>query len=289
MATVVAVHRGTSVTVRFDDGSDARVSLSPGDAEICADDALAPTIESSTGPPTPTVSRSRRHGGSGGGSSSTRSLRPKPRRSAKKIVRTLGPGGRVLREGEGTALTEERARALLDTAPHKLVGLAYQEHHRGYGGWWDTTVTGISSECIGNDSNGSNGGKGKNKDAVNKRWPESVNVGQMDRSVDENKDETAAGKDDEGDADEPDFVYTRKISGFLSRLRIWDKHREAEWQATLQEEGEEEEEERVAVQADKAKVGRFVLGTFSQLFHVTIHTHTHIEGAPPRGYVLLLW
>lgn len=248
MATVVAVHRSASVTVRFDDGSDARVTLAPGDAETCADGALAPTTVSGSdggGPPTPTSSRSR------GGGSSNRSPRPSSRRraaaaaAATKGVRALGPGGRVLRDGEGLALTEERARALLDTAPEKLVGLTYQEKHPGYGGWWETTVTEVSSERIGDEGRGGGGGGGKNKDGVNKRWPESVVVGQMDRSSEETGGAAA------GNGEEQDFVYTRKTSSFLSRLRAWDKQRWAEWEATL-----EEEEEEAADAVAEAKVRR---------------------------------
>lgn len=247
MATVVAVHRHAMVTVRFDDGSDTRVTLAPGDAEICADGALVPTAPaSSSGPPTPTSSRSR------GGGSSNRSPRPSRRRAAaaaKKAVRALGPGGRVLREGEGLALTEQRARALLDTDPERLVGLVYQEKHPGYGGWWETFVTEVSSERIGDT------GGGKGNDGINKLWPESVVVGQMDRSAATGG---AGAKKDE----EPDFVYTRKIGSLLTRLRTWDKHREAEWEATLEKEKEEEEEEDAADATADAKVRQAVCACF---------------------------
>lgn len=229
MSTVVAVHRGGTVTVRFDDGSEERVTLSPGDVETCPDDALAPAAGHS-GPPTPNAFRSR--GGGSNRSSPRKSSGRGTGRAAVQAVRTLGPGGRVLKEGEGKVLTEERARALLDTAPERLVGLVYQENHVGYGGWWETTVTRTSEKRVG-DAGGD--GNEKNQDAaVRKRWPESVTVGQMDRSAREEGD-SASGKEDEDDG--PDFVYTRKMSVFLSRLRAWDKHREAEWEATLEEEG----------------------------------------------------
>eukprot|EP00752_Nemacystus_decipiens_P006657 g5985.t1 len=238
MATVVAVHRHATVTVRFDDGSDSRVTLAPGDAEICADGALAPTppaSSSSSGPPTPTSSRSR------GGGSSNRSPRPSRKRAAEKAVRVLGPGGRVLCEGEGLALTEQRARALLDTAPERLVGMMYHEKHPGYGGWWETFVTEVSRERVG-DGGGGGGGSGKSNDVTNKLWPESVTVGQMERSA--TTGEAAAKKDEE-----PDFVYTRKIGAFLGRLRKWDKHREAEWEATLEKERDEGETADATAQA----------------------------------------
>ncbi|CAB1121015.1 unnamed protein product [Ectocarpus sp. CCAP 1310/34] len=233
MATVVGVHRGSSVTVRFDDGSKARVTLSPGDAEICADDALAPAASE---PPAPASSSSRGGGGGGGGGG-----RRRPGSGvAVKGVRALGAGGRVLGEGEGKALTEERAKALLDTAPQKLVGLVYQEHHRGYGGWWETVVTEVSEERMGDS-----GGAGRDKDGGgNAMWPESVVVGQMDRSGEKVKAKAgsaaaSSGEGGGGDDDEPDFVYTRKTRSLLSRLRTWDKHREAEWEATALEADDE--------------------------------------------------
>ncbi|CAN0210342.1 unnamed protein product, partial [Ectocarpus sp. 12 AP-2014] len=233
MATVVGVHRGSSVTVRFDDGSEARVTLSPGDAEICADDALAPAASE---PPAPASSRSRGGGGGGGGGG-----RRRPGRGVvAKGVRALGAGGRVLGEGEGKALTEERAKVLLDTAPQKLVGLVYQEHHRGYGGWWETVVTEVSEERMGDS-----GGAGRDKDGGgNAMWPESVVVGQMDRSGEKVKTKAgpaaaSSGEGGGGDDGEPDFVYTRKTRSLLSRLRTWDKHREAEWEATALEADDE--------------------------------------------------
>ncbi|CAN0000443.1 unnamed protein product [Scytosiphon promiscuus] len=171
MSTVVAVHRGGGVTVRFDDGSEERVTLSPGDAETCPDDALAPTPTTTTGSSsgggssTPSSSsRSRGARGSGSGRSSLGKSTRTGGRAGGKAVRTLGPGGRVLREGEGAVLTEQRAKALLDTAPERLVGLVYQENHIGYGGWWETTVTEISEK--------------RNQDAtISKLWPESVKLG----------------------------------------------------------------------------------------------------------------
>eukprot|EP00903_Cladosiphon_okamuranus_P015361 g14187.t1 len=245
MATVVAVHRNASVTVRFDDGSDTRVTLAPGDAEVCADGALAPTMPvSNSGPPTPTSSRSR------GGGSSNRNPRPSSRRraaAAKNMVRALGPGGRVLREGDGLALTEHRAQALLDTAPERLVGLVYQEKHPGYGGWWETFVTEVSSKRIGDG-----GGGEKSKDDLNKLWPESVVVGQMEVSAAAGGAAAAARKGEE----EPDFVYTRKTGSLLTRLRAWDKHREAEWEATLEKEREEEEAADAIAEAKPSPVRR---------------------------------
>lgn len=248
MATVVGVHRGSSVTVRFDDGSEARVTLSPGDAEICADDALAPAASE---PPAPASSRSRGGGGGGGGRRPGRGV-------VAKGVRALGAGGRVLGEGEGKALTEERAKALLDTAPQKLVGLVYQEHHRGYGGWWETVVTEVSEERM-----GGSGGAGRDRDGGgNAMWPETVVVGQMDRSGEKVKTKAgsaaASSGEGDGDDDEPDFVYTRKTRSLLSRLRTWDKHREAEWEATALEADDE-----AAAAAAEPKVRRRTVVLFS--------------------------
>lgn len=252
-ACTQVVQRGTAVTARSKDCSDARVKVSPGDAETSADDAVALTTVSSTGSPTPTVSRSSGDVGgggssgkspSGGGGGRTRSPTPSARRPARKNVRALGAGGRVLRGDEDKTLTEKRARALLDKEPQKLVGLVYHERHLGYGGWWETTVTGVSSECLGDDSNG---GNGKRRDGMDERWPKSVTVGHMHRLTDENKDETASKRKDEAGDDGPGVVYIRKTGGLLSRLRTWDKHREAEREATVQE-------ERVTAGAGNAKV-----------------------------------
>ncbi|CAN0501812.1 unnamed protein product, partial [Ectocarpus sp. 8 AP-2014] len=110
-----------------------------------------------------------------------------------------------------------------------------------YGGWWETVVTEVSEERMGDS-----GGAGRDKDGRgNAMWPESVVVGQMDRSGEKVKTKAgsaaaaSSGQGGDGDDDEPDFVYTRKTRSLLSRLRTWDKHREAEWEATALEADDE--------------------------------------------------
>ena len=239
MGTVVVLHRGGAVTIRFDDGSDIRVTLKAGDAETCPDhELIAPELSAvveatargrSGAGRGASPSRSRGGGGGGGGGS----RRPGRGRSGGNGARALGPGGRVLEAGEGVVLTENRARALLETDPNRLIGLVYQECHPGYGGWWKTTVIEISSERIGDGKvgKGKKDGVGVGAD-VEALWPVSVTVGQAAREEDgaeEGEGEGSQGSDSSSDG--PEFTYKRKTSVLLSRLRAWDKHREASWQA----------------------------------------------------------
>lgn len=216
MGTVITVHlNGSEVTVRFDSGSEERVSLSPGDAEICADTELAPRLAD---PPPPQATRSP--GVSG------KKYRLSKGRAGIRAVQAIGLGRQVLAEGEGVRLTEVRARALLDTAPEKLVGLAYQEYHPGYGGGWETVISEISSERVVRNLASCAGGNNcgdRNKSSVNQvLWPESVVVVQSERSV-------GRGEKEEGEKEERDrdYTYTRKMGGLLARLKTSDKRREA--------------------------------------------------------------
>ena len=126
-------------------------------------------------------------------------------------------------------LTENRARALLDTDPGRLVGLEYQEFHPGYGRWWRTFVTEVSSERIGDGEAGGGGtnneGAGADAEAL---WPLSVMVGQRARGKGGKEGEGSEGSES---SEGPEIVYKRKTSVLLSRLRAWDKHLEASWRA----------------------------------------------------------
>lgn len=206
MGTVVAVHRGLSVTVRFDDGSAERVTLCPGDAELCADDAYgAPSCSALT---TPSAGS---EGTCSGRDSSSSNSRPRTRSSStrecdKKDARVfgLGFGGHKLGNEEGLVLTEARARALLDTVPGKLRGLMYQEQIRGYG-WWKTLVTEVSKERVGRHP-----GAEPERDEIDTRWPKEVKVEQIDPTG----------------RSEGWFPAQRKVGELLAHARAWDRQRE---------------------------------------------------------------
>lgn len=232
MGTIVAVHRGATVTVRYDDGSEARVDLGGAvkDAEICEDTALLPSplpspassfSEIPAFSPSSSFSSSSRSRGRGktrrngsrdfsamgGGGGGETDASGKSVGGGRGRARVIGADGRVLGEDEGAALTVGRAGALLDTAPEKLVGLTYQEFHRPYGGWRETVVTEVTEARVGDYATGDNEG-------LNARWPQGVTVEQVYPAA-----------DDDGREVELAFSSRRRMGALLSRLRVWDKQR----------------------------------------------------------------
>lgn len=199
LGTVVAIRRGSSVTIRFDDGSEERVTLCPGDAELCADDAVV----SSGGEDTTNI-RSDRHAEAANMASKVRSARDGGARAGRTRddARVSDASGSANKDHRGLVLTEGRAKALLDTVPEKLVGLTFQEFHRGYGGWWEMTITHVSPEKVEDNV--------RDVEDINPHWPESVMAEQVDPSG----------------ASPGSCRVRRKVGLLLSRLRAWDKQRE---------------------------------------------------------------
>lgn len=127
----------------------------------------------------------------------------------------------MLGKHDVNVLSEPRARALLDTAPQKLVGLTYQELHQGYGGWWQTKIIDVEYEGAGVDA-----GKGGETHGVDPRWPSGVVVEQKDPTGE------SRGK----------FRARRRVRALLTKLKTWDRQRLELWKEAQEKQEEEEHE-----------------------------------------------
>ena len=196
MGTVIQVHGDGEVTVRYDEGSEEKLQLVPGQAETCLDHDLSPPVQARL-----TVTSSRSRGGSAGGNN-------KNFRAMQKDWRALDPwGGRILGGEDGKLLTKARATALLETAPEKLTGLTYREKVFGFG-WWHAVVREVVF-----------GGAEGEKRGVDPSWPVAV-------MVDSEPVDSAQGAE-KGNSDKDrlrTFGSKLKIRIFLGKLHAWDKY-----------------------------------------------------------------
>lgn len=155
-----------------------------------------------------------------GGTATSRS-----RSGQHNTPRSVEPKAHTPAKHKSKTLTETRGRELLETDPENLVGLTYQEHHRGYGGWWESEITEVLYSDGGVRVAGARGQQRPLAVVVKLTDPRGDSAGTWDGE--------------------------RKIRALLTKLKAWDKRRRELRGEERNEEGERQEKEQGEAEVQK--------------------------------------